>query len=81
MPLKAICFLERGDKNIIEKVSFEEVYPMLLQQTYRPTDPQAMEKTMRLIVELGKTVPFYRMKATMDSEAARVAYERLICTE
>lgn len=77
MPLKAICFLERGDTNLIERVRFEEVYPMLIQQTYRPTDPQAMEKTMKLILKLGKTIPFYRMKCTMNPEAARVAYEAI----
>ena len=75
LPLKSICFLERGEKNEIEKVSFEDVYPMLLQQVYRPSDPQAMMKTMELIKRLGATIPLYRMKCTMEPEAVKVAYE------
>ena len=77
-PLKAICFLERGDTNEIERVAFEDVYPMLLQQVYRPSDPQAMMKTMELVKKLGTTIPLYRMKCTMEPEAAKVAYEEMM---
>ena len=75
LPLKAICLLERGELNEIERVVFEDVYPMLLQQVYRPSDPQAMMKTMELIKRLGETIPLYKMNCTMELEAARVAYE------
>lgn len=77
-PLKAICFIERGDTNEIERVAFEDVYPMLLQQVYRPSDPQAMMKTMELVKKLGTAIPLYRMKCTMEPEAAQVAYEGMM---
>ena len=78
LPLKAICLLERGETNEIERVAFEDVYPMLLQQVYRPSDPQAMMKTMELVKKLGTTIPLYRMKCTMEPEAAKVAYEEMM---
>lgn len=78
LPLKAICLLERGDTNEIERVAFEDVYPMLFQQVYRPSDPLAMMKTMELIKRLGETIPLYRMKCTMEPEAAKVAYEGMV---
>ena len=75
LPLKAICFIERGKTNIIEQVKFEEFYPILFQQIYRPSDPTKMFKTMELIKKLGYTVPLYRLKCNMEPEAAIVAYE------
>lgn len=77
LPLKAICFIERGETNIIERVKFEEVYPLIIQQIYRPSDSSLMMKTMELIKKLGSSVSLYRLKCNMDPEAARVAYEGL----
>ena len=75
LPLKAICFIERGETNVIERVKFEEVYPLIIQQIYRPSDPSLMIKTMQLIKKLGSSVSLYRLKCNMEPEAARVAYE------
>ena len=75
LPLRAICFLERGDKNEIEKSTFDEYYPMLFQQTYRPSEQSAMIKTMELIKRVGTSVPLYRLRCNMDPEAAKVAYD------
>ena len=75
VPLKAVCLLERGEVNSIERVSFRDCYPVLLQQSYWPAEPEAMQKTLELVSALGKSVSLYRLKCTMDPEAAWVAYK------
>ena len=73
-PLRAVCLLTRGKENRIEETTFRELYPMLLQQTYRPTEAAAMRKTMELVKRLGESVKLYRLQCNMDPEAAWTAY-------
>lgn len=75
VPLAAICLLERGKENEIEPLRFAEAFPMLLQQSYRPREPQAMEKTLELLKQLGGAVRFYRLRCNREPEAALLAYE------
>lgn len=75
VPLKAICVLERDANNHIEKVDKKSVYSMLLQQIYRPKEPQLMMKVLPLVDKLSAKVGLYRLGCNMDIEAARVAYE------
>ncbi len=75
VPLKAICVLERAADNHIEKVDNKSVYSMLLQQTYRPGEPQLMMKMLPLVDKLAASVELYRLGCNMDIEAARVAYD------
>ena len=74
-PIKAICLLERGTVNQIRPADAKELYPLLLQQTYRPADPAALIRTMELLDALTERVRFYRLSCNMDPEAARVAYQ------
>lgn len=74
-PLKAICILERAEHNRIVPISFSEALPMLLQQTYRPSEPEPLKKTLALIERLGGGVRLYRMGCNMEPSAARTAYE------
>ena len=74
VPLKAICILERGEKNEIVRIGKSEAYAMLLQQVYRPKDSLQMAKTLRLIDEMADSVRLYRLACNMDIEAAKVAY-------
>ena len=77
VPLKAICILERGIENHISKVEYKEILPMLLQQTYRPSNTEAMHKTIQLVEKLGKNVNLYRLNCNIDPEAAQIAYEMM----
>ena len=74
VPLRAVCLLTRGKENRIEETTFRDLYPVLLQQTYRPTEKAAMEKTMELVKRLGERVKLYRLQCNMDPEAALTAY-------
>ena len=77
VPLKAICFLERAEKNAIRPVAKGEAYPMLLRQAYRPMDSMAMSKTLTLIDRLTECVSLWRLDCNTDIEAARVACEAM----
>ncbi|MCD8051099.1 MAG: hypothetical protein LUE89_05390 [Clostridiales bacterium] len=74
VPLKAICFLDRAECNRIEQIDFWTGYPLLLRQSYRPDDEQAMRKTLALTEQLGEAVGMYALGCNMEPEAAQVAY-------
>ena len=77
VPLKAICILERGEKNRVREISASETLFMLLQQSNRPMDRSKMPVYMELLDRLTQSVRFYRMQCNMDPEAATVAYEAM----
>ena len=80
VPLRAICLLERGKENSIEEISFLEAYTKLFQQTYLPTEPDYVRKTMELIRKLSESVRFYRLACNMEPEAALLAASAMRCT-
>lgn len=77
VPLDGICVLERGQKNHIEKVRKEDVYAVLLQQTYRPNTPSDLQKTLALLDKLTFCVNLYKLSCNMEPDAARVSYEAI----
>ena len=74
VPIKAICILERGEKNEIVKIQPAEAISTMLVQTLRTNDMQEMEKMLTITDALLRKVPFYRLKCNMDMEAADVSY-------
>ena len=74
VPLKAVCALERSEGNHIEKVTADSVYNMLVQQVYRPQNPQKLLKTLQLIDILSENAGLYRLGCNMDISAAELAY-------
>ena len=75
VPLKAVCILDRSEKNRIEKVTADSVYNMLVQQVYRPQNPQKLLKTLQLIDVLSENVGLYRLGCNMNISAAELAYK------
>lgn len=72
--LSAICFLNRGTDNRIEKAEFQKVYPRLIGQCYRPENGLLVAKTVKLLEKIGGCVPIYELFCNMDDEAALVAF-------
>ncbi len=75
VPLKAIVILNRAETNTIVTSDKSEVFPMLLQQTYRPDDKIKMIKTLKILDRLSDNVRLYKLYCNMDIEAAKIAYE------
>ena len=79
VPLKGIVILERDEHNSIEEISFGQAFPIILQQTYRPDDPEKMKKTLSLLKEMSKHVKFYRMKINnFKDDAFSTSYTMLV---
>ena len=72
VPVRAVCILERAEKNHIQKITRSEAMPVLLQQTYRPANPGAMMKTMALLDRMD--VKYFRLFCNMDISAAQLSY-------
>lgn len=73
-PLKAICILERGAENSIEKTDSKSELPKIFSQTYRAPHPQALAKTLALLDTMLGKISVYKLKCNMEKEAAMVAY-------
>lgn len=77
LPLKGIVILQRGEKNVIERVLPERVLGFLFNQIYRPADREAYFRTIDLVGEMLEVCPVYIMHCNMDIEAAEVAERAL----
>lgn len=79
IPLKSIVLMERSDENHIEQVPFAEAFPLVLQQTYRPTTEEGMRRTLRLLGRLSTSVSFWKFKCNnFKEDSFQVAYNALV---
>ena len=77
VPLKAICLLQRGERNAIAPCAPAEVYPNILGQTYRPKEAESMLRVLNLVDRMVQGVSLYKLYCNMDPDAARVSYEAM----
>ena len=76
-PLEAIYFVNRGVDNRVEPMTPRELYPLLLQQTYTPEDPEAMVRSLSLVDRLSRHVKLLKLYCNLDPQAAHVALDAL----
>jgi len=74
VPLKAICFLERAEKNTIRKISADEALMRVFQQILLPSDLEMVDSLIPLLDRTLRDVPCYILGCNMSEEAAEVAY-------
>lgn len=72
-PLAGIIILERGETNHIERISGEEAFPTLVQQSYRPDTMPGFVAVMDMLATIAENVPLYRLHCNMNPEAAIVS--------
>ena len=72
VPLKAICLLERADKNNIVKIPFEQALPILARQTGDPNTRRSDSwiHIMEGLYNLRERVTFYRFQMNNFAEDA-----------
>lgn len=75
VPLKAVCILERSRENHIEAVTPRDAWPMLMQQSSRPSEPVKLSQVMELVDRLSKGVRLYRLGCNMQPEAVKISYQ------
>lgn len=77
--LRAIAFLERGDENCLEELSFEEAYPLLLRHAHLPSDINQVVETLNLLSQMRESVRFLRFQCNnFKDDCFDVAYNALI---
>ena len=69
LPLGGICLLERGAENQIRPMEMAEALPMLLHQSYLPS-----EEACSLVHTLANRVPLWQMACNKAPQAAEVAF-------
>ena len=72
VPLKGICFLQRGTENKIQKAMPEKWLPKLIHQSFLPE-----EQYSDLVLRLAQKIPLWEMSCTKDPQAATIAYEAM----
>ena len=77
VPLKAVCMIERSEANGISRVNAGDSFLSLVQQTYRPMEPEKVIRTLDMINALLKTVDIWKLRCNMSIEAASVAYDAM----
>lgn len=74
VPLGAICFIERGDENKIEKASVKDAAFSILSQTLRILGEQNMNRLLDVVEDIFGSVGLYRLTCNISDEAVEVAY-------
>lgn len=78
VPLKALCFLERGTENRLERISKAEAIPLLFHQVLLPKEPELMGRFLDLVDRMLAAVPCYRLRCLADWAAVEVAQRGLM---
>ena len=74
VPLKGICFLQRGIENRIQKALPEKWLPELIHQSFLPE-----ERYASLVYQLVQRIPLWEMSCNKSPQASEVAYEAMFC--
>lgn len=77
VPLAGICLLERGQNNRIRPAAPDELLPILESQALIPRGEEKLPRFRRLLEELTRRVPLWRMQCTRDAEAAVLAWQTM----
>lgn len=75
VPLKAICILERGKENKIEKIKAADSVLPILNQTLRPENKMA--DLMALVTKVLEKTSVYKLYCNISDEAALVSYNTM----
>ncbi|MGN0297752.1 MAG: hypothetical protein ACI4C1_00965 [Lachnospiraceae bacterium] len=75
-----IIILHQAPENHIERLTAEQAYPMLLNQTYRSKRPENLIKILDLVHILSK-LPVFSLGCTISREAVEMAYKALSCVD
>lgn len=77
VPLKAICFLSRGEENRIIPVNDERAVALILNNTYRPKNIGEMNILLDMIENVVKAVDIFEMTCKNELAAAEMSYKAM----
>lgn len=73
-PLKAVAFLERGEENAVEKLTFSKAFAKLCAHTYYRNEKNFLSALFSLFDRMND-VNFYLLRCKDEINAAKTAYE------
>lgn len=77
-PLGGICYLKKGQKNEIRRLSKREAMERILAQTIRRfPDTERLDKLLTLLEQLLEEIPVYELENLPVPEAAYLSYETM----
>ena len=76
-PLTDLCFIERADHDEVKNISGIVVAVKLLNQIYRPTNNEMLNKTYELVDKLSKSCNLRKIYCTKNITAAETAYKAI----
>ena len=77
LPLRAICFLHRGDENRIVPVSCDRAIAQILNNTYRPHSGEEMELLLDAAAKVAESVSIFEMCCRAEPAAAEMSYRAM----
>lgn len=77
-PLKALCFLEQGQENQVERLSPAGVMPRLFHQLLLPREPERMDRFLALMDRMLEITPCYLLSCDATLAAAEAARRGLM---
>ncbi len=79
VPLKHVCFLERGKEVSLCKLKSDEAVSRLFLQILIPRDSAGLDRFMALMARFLDTASFYLLKCDRDAEKPEKIWERIKC--
>ncbi|PJM78659.1 hypothetical protein [Bifidobacterium scaligerum] len=69
---------EHGIANSCTRIKPDEALPLILRQTYMPTDPKSAIATLDLLDSLLRDIPIYRLRCTISKAAVRASSSAMV---
>lgn len=76
-PVKAVCFLERAQKNRIRRADDREIVDRLFHQVLLPRTAGDLDAFMEMMDCMVRRLPFYVLECNISREAVETAYETM----
>lgn len=75
--IRGIAMIERAQKNSIERFTGVDAIAAIMRQCNRPKGVEYREKLLDLLSKLFSDIPVWKLKCSMEAEAARVSYRAM----
>ena len=77
VPMKAMCFIERGDEVSLKRMTPDDAAMRLMQQVMIPKETKQMCLLISLLEKFVQTVPFYLYTCNMEKEKPEMLWEEM----
>lgn len=77
VPMKAMCFIERGDDVSLRRMTPDEAAIRLMRQVLIPKEPWQVQPFISLLERFVQTVPFYLYTCNQDKEKPEELWKQI----